>query len=539
MMNRLPAAIALSLLFALSAAADTTLLVSLQHFPSFDAVPGDELTLLPTIWNTGSEAARDVVLTFTIPPGSVFTAQTTPSDWTCTADRSTMTCRIASIAQTGPDIGVGATFKAIVGGESTGDLGLHYTLTSANAPRVEQTLQFFVWRLLEVTNTDDSGTGSLRDVLERANQLCTAPEERCRIDFDLPAPATFEPRTPLPHITTCGLVWIKAEHDSPNNQFELSGARVSSGSGLEVRANCNDGSRMLWVTGLTINRFPENGVHLQPTGATYETRLSDVRIGTDGTGTEPRPNRWRGIMLTSPSAVLILHSSHVSSNGRSGIFIWEAQGVEIRDTKIAGNGASGIFLFRGHLGGDSNTIVQNAHWGISVVPGASMGMVHRNRIYANGASPIDWGLDGRTLHELPGSAAAPVIQSATYDPATHTTTIRGTLTVQTVLGTQYSVSVYANPSGRPEAEQWLGATSPLSIPVAAPGVYAWEVQVPFDHRGRILTAVTGVAIAEDLPTHTGSELSLPFTVPGGTQPETRPRSYGTMPKVWSANEATQ
>jgi len=69
MMNRLPAAIVLSLLFALSAAADTTLRFSLQRFPSFDAVPGDELTLLPTIWNTGNEAARVVVLTFTIPPG--------------------------------------------------------------------------------------------------------------------------------------------------------------------------------------------------------------------------------------------------------------------------------------------------------------------------------------------------------------------------------------------------------------------------------------------------------------------------------------
>jgi hypothetical protein len=74
----------------------------------------------------------------------------------------------------------------------------------------------------------------------------------------------------------------------------------------------------------------------------------------------------------------------------------------------------------------------------------------------------------------------------------------------------------------------------LPVFVTAPGVYPWEVHLRFDQRGQILTAITGVALADDLPPFTGSELSLPFTVPGGTQPQTRPLTHGTMPRVWSA-----
>jgi uncharacterized repeat protein (TIGR01451 family) len=513
-MNRLLAEIALSLLLALTAAADTTLQVSLQLSPEFNATPGEEIEVMPAIRNVGNETALEVFVSFTLPPGSVFTTQTVNTGWSCTADRNTMNCHIPSFAP-GPEHAAAGWFKAIVGGEASGEIGIPYSVSAANAPRVQDTLQFAVWRLLTITNTNDSGPGSFRDILERANQLCTAPPEECQIAFDVPTPATFEPLTPLPALTACGLVWIDAVTPlSPggDNLYELSGAKVSSGSGLEVRANCNDGSRMLWIYGLTINRFPEDGLRIQPSGSNYEVRLGSVHIGTDSTGTIPRPNAWRGITVAAPNAILSLGGSHVSANGRSGVFIWDALAVDISSTTIAGNGASGIFLNRGILRGFSNTIVHNAQWGISVVPGAHMGMVQNNSIHSNGAPAIDWGLDGRTGTESAGGAAAPVVQSATFNAADGTTTVRGTIEVKTVQGAGYGVNIYSNASGHAEAEQWEGRSAPFSIYVPSPGIYPWEVVIRKDLRGRTLTALTGVTIADDFPTYTGSELSWPFTV---------------------------
>jgi uncharacterized repeat protein (TIGR01451 family) len=510
MMNRTLAAIALSLLCALTVAADTTLQASLQLADG--AAPGDQLYVTPVLRNTGSEAASDVVFTVTLPPGSIFPDTSNGNGWTCTADRPTLTCHIPSIAPS--EHSVLATFIAILGGDSVGETDVPLTVTAANAPRIEQVERFFVWRLFTVTNTNDSGPGSLRDALTRANQLCTAPAEQCKIEFEVAVPATFEPLTPLPPITACAMIWIDAAAMSPegHSQYELSGAKVSSGSGLELRANCDDGARMLWLYGLTINRFPEDGLRIHPSGNDYSVRLGGLRVGTDPTGSHPRPNAWRGISITSPAAYVSLGGSHVSANGRSGVYVWDARGVEMTANSIIGNGASGVFLNRGTVSGYQNTIVQNAQWGVSVVPGAHMGLIQNNSIHSNGAPAIDWGLDGRTPQEPAGGAAAPVVQSATYNAAEGTTTIRGTIDVQIPQGVRYEVHIYSNASGRAEAERYEGRSEMYSIYVPAPGVYPWEVLIRSDLRGRTLTALTGVGVGDDFPVHTGSELSLPFAV---------------------------
>lgn len=509
MMNRMLAAIALSLLCTVTAAADTTLEAVL--YVPHEAAPGDRIEIYPVLRVTGDPAV-DVVVTIALPPGSLFTGQVVPGDWACVADRSTMTCRIPSLAP--PDFITGMRFDAIAGGELLGENAVILTVTASNAARVQEVERIFIWRLFTVSNTNDSGPGSLRDALTRANQLC-APPERCRISFDVPTPAVFEPLTPLPPVTACGTVWILAPltSDETASQYELSGAKVSSGSGLEVRASCTDGARLLRITGLTVNRFPEDGLRIHPGGTGYSVQAHVMRIGTDVTGTQPRPNAWRGIAITSPVAALSISASHVSRNGRSGIFVWDAQVVEINSNFIVGNGASGIFVNRGAARGGANTIAHNAHWGISVVPGgASMGLVHSNSIHSNGSLAIDWGLDGPTPHEPARGAAPPVVQSATYDPVSGTTTIRGTIDVKTVLGARYEVSIYSNSSTRADAERWEGRSEMYSIYVPSPGIYPWEVVIRKDLRARTLTAVTGVGIGDDFPTFTGSELSLPFTV---------------------------
>jgi hypothetical protein len=507
MMNRTLAALALSLLCAVTAAADTTL-EAVLYVPQ-EAAPGDRIEIYPVLRVTGAPAL-DVVVTIALPPGSLFTGQSVPGDWTCVADRSTMTCHVPSLAP--PDFITGMRFDAIVGGEQLGENSVTLTVTAANAAQVQEVEPLFIWRLFTVTSTSDSGPGSLRDALGRANQLC-APSERCRISFDVPTPATFEPLTPLPPVTACGTIWILAPLTSEEgaSQYELSGAKVSSGSGLEVRADCTAGASLLRITGLTVNRFPADGLRIHPAGSGYTVQATGMRIGTDTTGNHPRPNAWRGIAITSPVAALSLSASHVSRNGRSGIYVWDARAVELNANSIVGNGASGIFVNRGLVWGyGANTIAHNAHWGISVVPGASLGLVHSNSIHSNGSLAIDWGLDGLSLQEHAGGAAAPVVQSATYDPVTRTTTIRGTIDVRTVLGARYEVSIYSNTADRADAERWEGRSEMYSIFVPSPGVYPWEVVIRKDLRGRTLTAVTGVGIGDDFPTFTGSELSLPF-----------------------------
>lgn len=475
-----------------------------------------------TVINRGNESAHDVVVRFGLPPGTRTTLVT--RDWSCTFESTAYVCRRPVIAGGLPEGSVGLEFFVNVGGGTAGKLQLPVSVEAANAPRVEKLLTWDIYRTFIVSNDREDGLGSLRQAILDVNTFCGANTVDCKVVFQVPAGTVFEPRTPLPALTPCGSVIIDGGTDIrlDNRPFQLSGALLTSGSGLEIWPQCDSGARLLDIRGFAIGNFPVDGVRIHPEGGPYRVYLTGMFIGTDISGRVAQPNEWRGVSITSAHATVGIISSIVSGNRRSGVWIWNSSFVTLYETLVGvgsdelplPNQASGVFILNGILRGWSNVIAYNAQWGVTAVPGARMALVHHNSIHSNGVLGLDWGINGPNLHETVSGPAAPVILGATYDPATDRTTIRGTIDVEKPLGKRYEVSVYANTrpnaSGYYEGETWLGMSEPYSIYVPTAGVYPWQVVARGDVRDRVLTAATGVGIDDDLPTITGSEFSEPF-----------------------------
>jgi hypothetical protein len=206
-----------------------------------------------------------------------------------------------------------------------------------------------------VTNTNDSGAGSLRQAILDANARTGTFDT---IAFNIPgaAPHSIAPTSPLPVI---------------NDPVTIDGTTQPGYAGAPVveldGTSASGGANGLWlltdgsvIRGLVINRFGTNGAAGGAGGAgiVLQGRNNVVYgnyIGTDVTGTQPRPNRMDGIWIDS-------------SGNRIG---WVGRNV------ISGNGRYGIVLSSGNASG--TTIQQNYigvdATGMIAVPNAGGGIV--------------------------------------------------------------------------------------------------------------------------------------------------------------------
>src|SRR5207247_10051473 len=78
--------------------------VSIAISAAPDPVPtGSTLTYTLTVANAGPEAADQVVVSDTLPPGLTFQSAVAPADWSCTTPApggtGTLTCHVASLAR--------------------------------------------------------------------------------------------------------------------------------------------------------------------------------------------------------------------------------------------------------------------------------------------------------------------------------------------------------------------------------------------------------------------------------------------------------
>jgi hypothetical protein len=295
---------------------------------------------------------------------------------------------------------------------------------------------------------------------------------------------------------------------------ELSGAQVPNGNGLDVRTQCTTPGGKLTIHGLAIHSFPEDGIHIAPAGEVYTVAIDETLIGTDAQGEAARPNGSRGIFVHSPVADVEIERSVIAGNNRSGIYIANARNVFISQSEIGlhrnialGNGASGVFVHRGNVEIGGTWIANNRVFGVAVMPGAKVAAHRSAGIYANGVNGIDWGLNGPTRRtEAYGAPNAPIITTATYDPSTGQTLIRGTLTIGRILGERYDIEVFSSRPGSraPQGEErhYSFTTVPFH---GAPGTYEWETVVYQDLRGKVVTAVSAVAEDEDWRATVSSE----------------------------------
>lgn len=328
---------------------------------------------------------------------------------------------------------------------------------------------------LVVTNTEDSGSGSLRAAIE-ATYGC---RPSCRIVFNIPGPGpwhTIRPERPLPpllNVTTIdGTAQTRFGGDTNplGPEVELSGALLREGHGLHLCGGT--------VTGLVINGFPGNGLVL---GGAHCERVSTLRggsvsgnyIGTDPTGTKAVPNT-RGIWVTDWLQNWVfqyswrIHDNVISGNRHSGVWIQNGParvannviGLNAKHDAPLGNGASGVAVMLEGRGSDvvDNYIGFNHHFGIGLHPAVENVAVAGNSFQANGGLAIDYGFDGASPAGAKGVPPIPVILQARYENGF--TIIESAVPQDPFTWLVYYASDAPDPSGYGEGQYVLGRGGP-------------------------------------------------------------------------------
>lgn len=278
-----------------------------------------------------------------------------------------------------------------------------------------------------VTNTKDSGSGSLRRCMQTAGISTT-------IDFDptafLPlSPVTISLQTPLPWIVTPGLTI-----DGSNAGVVLDGSGLADGNGFVIT-----GTHGVTIQGLQIVKFPRFGVAMiggtenciiggsraigaGPLGqgnlisgngfsgvliqenATKANRVFGNYIGTNIAGNAAWPNGGAGVLINGGTSKNIIGGNSPSTrNLLSGNTF---SGVELGDSGTTENEIGGNYI-----GTDVNgvTALSNGGAGIYVRLGASGNLLGaedanmRNVVSGNVFSGIQISGDGTNANKVVGN----------------------------------------------------------------------------------------------------------------------------------------
>ncbi len=260
-----------------------------------------------------------------------------------------------------------------------------------------------------VTNTNDSGAGSLRQAILDAN---TSPDDNT-IVFNIPGagPHTINLLSALPIITDT--VTIDGTTDSSfagTPIIELNGVNAGVDTdGLTLSV----GSDRSVIRGLVINRFSGDGIEINASSGNV---ITENYIGTDTTGSLDLGNSVRGIEI---------------ANGSSGNTIGGPSG---KGNLISGNTFEGIGVFG--INSDNNWIVGNLIGtnadGTTALPNDKAGIV-----FTQGASENIVGTNGDGIDDesegnlISGNAASGI---AFFDSGTDQNWIAGNLIGTNIFG---------------------------------------------------------------------------------------------------------
>lgn len=251
-----------------------------------------------------------------------------------------------------------------------------------------------------VTNTADSGGGSLRDAMQRANRSSDSDV----IQFKIGSGAkTITPNSSLPHLkypTTVDGTTQGGYAGKPLVEIRGDRAGGSTSHGIVLRGGNST------VKGLIINRFGGNGVLILDKGG---NTIKGSYIGTDRTGSYAAGNKQKGIIVQSSGNTLggtggSRERLVVSGNAQSGVQFYTSAasrnrmvntyvGTDASGTKAVPNKASGVTIQQGSyntIGGTSssarNVISGNGSNGMTIQgSGAKYNTVLGNYIGTNAA----------------------------------------------------------------------------------------------------------------------------------------------------------
>jgi parallel beta-helix repeat protein len=408
-------------------------------------------------------------------------------------------------------------------------------------------LQFCLDNCFVVTNTNDSGAGSLRQAITNAN----ANSGPNNVIFNIPTndpgfvggvftikPSSSALPTLRNNTTIDGNTQTIFTGDSNVNGPEVvvNGSMLSSGEGFFISGDNNT------ISGLVVNGFNGGGITfsygLDSTPSNNQVRNNYV--GTDAAGSAAVPN-LSGIGIHgfgSPSVQAsnnVIQNNLVSGNSGAGIGLCDAAQTNISNNLIGtdrtgtanlGNGSHGIyFLCAGAPNNlvDSNTIAFNGADGIRIEPdyrfllsGMTGNKFTRNSIYSNGGLGINllpppFGtVDGVTPND-PGDGDAggnnlqnfPVLTAANHNGAT--TDVQGSLNsaANTSFRIEFFSQAMCDSSGNGEGQNFRGFTS---VTTDGSGDVSFSVSLPSVPVGQVITAT-----ATD-PANNTSEFSACRTV---------------------------
>lgn len=382
---------------------------------------------------------------------------------------------------------------------------------------------------IRVTTVADSGPGSLRDAIDRANQGACGSSEPCWIIFAIPheqltnGVAVIEPLSPLPVITNARVhldgssqTWIASDTNPNGPEVEIRGTRAGAGPGLkfgtpEIRVT------RVFVHALAVTGFAGAGVSVHATempdlGGAFDVRLLSAFIGIDPATGAARGNGGDGVFLRGARSTFAagglwsIRNSVIGANGGHGVRL-EGQGMRVESSQIGvfgtaprPNGGAGISIGAG-LGFDisGNTIAFNRGAGVVSARDARAVMLDSTTLYANGGLGIDRNEDGVGGGTAEGVTPRPVIASATYDVAKNVTVVEGDIAADapsfplaTDGQTQIHLSIFASddpdPSGFGEGQRIVTFNLPTRK-----GEH-FRVEVRGDHRGKFVTATSSLAL---------------------------------------------
>ncbi len=318
-------------------------------------------------------------------------------------------------------------FASILGGSIAA--GTHVTAT-ATALSDSSTSEFSkcivsaVGGCFVVTNTNDSGLGSLRQAILNANaipnQNASTPDT---IKFNIlngGGPHTIQPDSALPDLTDPVIVDATTNPDAscsswpPTLTVELDGSNAGSVDGLTLLSGASGST----IRGLVINRFSLDGIQLS---SSDNNKIECNFIGTSTTGTVAQPNSGIGIDLrdfgnnnngsdnNTIGGSTVSKRNLISGGGNNGVEITERStgnsvlgnfiGTDVTGVAALGNALQGIEIdsvannntVGGTTPGARNIISGNTRDGIEIDDSAKNNFVLGNYIGTDSTGTVDLG----------------------------------------------------------------------------------------------------------------------------------------------------
>jgi parallel beta-helix repeat protein len=162
--------------------------------------------------------------------------------------------------------------------------------SSSTRPMLESLEDRMLLSTYQVTNVNDSGSGSLRQAILNANQH--AGQDTITFNIAGSGVHTIVLRSALPTITGAVVINGATQHGYAGTPLiELDGASAGSGvDGLQVSAGSST------VRGLTINRFSDAQIKLDTKGGDV---VAGNFLGTDSTGTHDFTTGGTGVLISN------------------------------------------------------------------------------------------------------------------------------------------------------------------------------------------------------------------------------------------------